>query len=366
MLKLWSVIGTVLALTSCSAARSAEVGPTALTMKVSASDSLCAVSLENHLAHRTLNLGGAPEIQVIVDPSRRDIGITGWKFAVTQRLDGRAEEDRGLISGAASAQFDDSSWSRVMTPNCPDAPLAGYAWARRGIKLEEEDRGQPVSFSLGGFGLFDYGRMRVFLNGQLIGARDESRPLLEPLRITIRPDSPEYKALRFGAENLLALQLSKYNDTLARLNEVDFDERFELSRFYWPPTFEQRITIGEPPRLLKLKVLKTQRKTAGAAQSLEVLLENEESHLGAQVTYAWESGGTVLHKFVRLNNANKQPVRLLDVELGRYSTGVTTTNGEQGHPVFADGCFFLAWHILPDGPWRKEERSICISTPESD
>ncbi len=331
-----------------------EIGPAALTMKFDESDYLCAVSLENHLAHRTLNLGGGSEIEVVIDPSRRSDGITGWKFAVTQSTDGPADKERGLISGAGGEQFDESRWSLVMTPNCPDAPRAGYAWARRKIGLKQEDRGQPVTFTLGGFGLFDYHRMRVFINGQLVGARDESQARPEPLRLTIRPNSPEYKVLRFGAENLLALQLSKYQDRLARLDDVDPEGRWELSRFYWPPTFEQRVTIGEPPRTLKFKVIGSEQKEDGAVRNFEVSMRNDEPQMGAEVIYAWESGGTTLHKFVRLTNGSAHPVRLLDVKLGRYSTDVSTTQGQQGHPVYADGCYFFG--VAHPAGWSIAER----------
>src|SRR5438067_1038657 len=178
-----------------------EIGAGALTVNLDESDGLCAVSMENHLAQRTLNLGRGTELEAVIDPARRSIGITGWKFAATQAVDGPADNERGFTSGAAGEQFDDSGWSPVMNPNGNGntAPPPGYAWARRRIRLEQEDRGEPVSFTLGGFGLFDYQRMRVFLNGQLIGERDEARAPQGPLRLTIRPNSPQYKLLHFGA-----------------------------------------------------------------------------------------------------------------------------------------------------------------------
>jgi len=338
---------------SWPAALAVEIGPGALTMKLDESHGLWAVSLENHLAQRSLKLGRGTELEVVLDPARRSIGITGWKFAATQGTDGPADKEQGFTSGAASEQFDDSGWGTVMTPNGNgnDAPPAGFAWARRKIRLEEKDREQPVSFTLGGFGLFDYQRMRVFLNGQMIGERDE--PLAEPFQLTIRPNSPHYKLLRFGAENVLALQLSKYRGRLARLDEFDPEGRRELSRFYWPPTFEQRVTIGEPPRTLKFKVVGTKRESAGATLRFGVSMRNDESGIGATVTYAWEPGGAVLHKFVRLTNQSTQAVRLLDVQLGRYSTGAITTQGQQGHPVYADGSFFFG--VVHPAGWSTAE-----------
>lgn len=326
-----------------------EIGPGSLTMKLDDSDGLRAISLQNQLANQTLNLGGGPEIQVVIDPFRRSIGITGWKFCVTQTADGPAQKERGFLSGAANERFDDSAWTNVMTPNGPGAPRTGYAWARRKISLETGDRGQPVTFTLGGYGLFDYRRMRVFLNGQLIGNREEAQSPPEPLRLTINPSSPRYKLLNFGGENVLALQLSKYQDRLPRLDDVDPEGRCELSRFYWPPTFEQRVTIGPPPRTLKFKVSGAEQK----AQWLDVSLSDLEVQLSAKVSYTWESQGTVLHKSVRLTNGGSQAMRILDVELGRYSTTAATTHGEQGHPVYADGCFFFG--IVHPAGWSVSE-----------
>jgi hypothetical protein len=332
-----------------------EIGSGALTMNLDESDGLRAVSMENRLAQRTLKLARGTELEAVLDPARRSIGITGWKFAPTQAMDGPADKEHGFISGAAGEQFNDSGWSTVMTPNGNgnDAPPAGYAWARRRIRLEEEERGQPVSFTLGGFGLFDYQRMRVFLNGQLIGERNQSWAPQEPLRLTIRPTSPQYKALHFGAENVLALQLSKYQGRLARLNEFDPEGRWDLSRFYWPPTFEQRVTIGEPPQTLKFKVLGTKRESADATRRLEVSMRNDESQIGATVTYTWQPDGAVLHKFVHLTNQSTHPVCLLDVQLGRYSTGASTTQGQQGHPVYADGSFFFG--VVHPAGWSTAE-----------
>jgi hypothetical protein len=350
-------------------ATAAEIGPAALTMKIDASDGLRAVSLANQLAHRTLNLGRGSEVEAVLDPSRRSIGITGWRFAVTQTADGSADDERGFISGAGGEPFDDSGWSTVMTPNCPDVRPTGYAWARRKIWLEPDDRGQPISFAFGGFGLFDFHRIRVFLNGQLLGERAESGGPLEPLRLTIRPNSPLYKALRFGGQNLLALQLSKYESRLANLDGVDPEERRELSRFYWPPTFEQRVTIGEPPRTVNFKVIGVKRESSGKTKQFVVSLRDDESRISAKVTYSWEPGGAVLRKFVKLSNESAHPVRLLDVQLGRYATSASTTQGEQGHPVYADGCFFFGvahpagWSIAEAGEIRLHQHPGIVIEP---
>src|SRR5437762_3527013 len=64
----------LIALMSWRGAVAMEIGPGALTMNLDESDGLCAVSMENHLAHRTLNLGRGTELEAVLDPARRSIG----------------------------------------------------------------------------------------------------------------------------------------------------------------------------------------------------------------------------------------------------------------------------------------------------
>ncbi|HTL28555.1 MAG TPA: hypothetical protein VL282_05025, partial [Tepidisphaeraceae bacterium] len=321
------------------------------------SDGLRAVSWENRLAGRSLNLGNGPEFEVDLDAAERRIGITGWKFSRTQDSDGPATEEAGLRAGVFKPEFDDSKWEPVMTPNVDIAPRSGYAWVRRKLKLDDSDRGKSVSFTLGGFGLFDYRQMRVFLNGELIGTRDGTHLRRGPMTITLAPDSPNYRQLRYGADNTLALQLGGYQYRLARLDALDPETRWDLSRFYWPPTFEQVVAIGGDRVTPAWKVT----SVVGRNNAIAFTLSCQQPALEATVTYRWSENDGVLHKFVQLRNTGEKPVRVLDVRLGTYATGATTTEGEQGHPVYADGEFFFGvarpagWSTAEDGEVRLHQ-----------
>lgn len=309
------------------------------------------MSWENRVAGRTLNLGNGPELEVDLDAAERRIGITGWKFSQTQEMDGPAAEETGLRAGVFKPEFDDSSWTAVMTPNVDIAPRTGYAWVRRKLKLDDSDRGKPIYFTLGGFGLFDFRDMRVFLNGQLIGTREPTHLRRGPMTIALRPDSPDYSHLRFGADNTLAIQLGGYQYRLARLDALDPEKRWDLSRFYWPPTFEQVVAIGGDRATPEWRV------TNVVDHNNEVVftLSCQQPALEATVTYRWNEIDGVLHKFVKLQNTGDKPVRVLDVHLGTYATGATTAEGEQGHPVYADNAFFFGvahpagWSTGEDG-----------------
>src|SRR5207249_1075265 len=208
------------------------------------SDGVRAMRLQHRVAGRTLALGGGSELEIDLEAAEKRIGITGWKFARSQETDGPPDEETGFRAGFARPEFDDASWTPVMAPNGDFAVRGGFAWVRRRIHLDDADRGKSVFFTMGGWGLFDFEYLRIFVNGRPIGARDRTRRREGPLTVALGPGSDAYRLLHFGGDNVIALQLSRYQNRLARLDAVDPERRWELSRFYWPPTFQQSIAIG--------------------------------------------------------------------------------------------------------------------------
>ncbi len=319
------------------------------------SDGLRAATWENGLAGKTLNLGGGSELDIDLDAAERRIGISGWKFARSQEVDGPPAEEAGLRAGFARSDFDDSSWTAVMTPNGDFAPRTGYAWVRRHLKLPDSDRGKPAFITMGGFGLFDFRHLQIFLNGEPLGSRDPSRRRAGPLTVAVQPGADAYRLLRFGDENVIALQLGRYENRLARLDAVDPEHRWDLSRFYWPPTFEQTIAIGGDRITPKWKVTDVCDQSHADLGQIAITLASKEPSLEATVTYRWSADDSVLRKFVRIRNTGDQSCKILDVRLGNYHTGMKTTEGEQGHPVYADSAFFFGvahpagWSTGEDG-----------------
>jgi hypothetical protein len=70
-------------------------------------------------------------------------------------------------------------------------------------------------------------------------------------------------------------------------------------------------------------------------------LTSDDRRLSARVTYRWESQEAVLHKFVEISNRTPSPARIMNVRLGRYQTGTSVTDGEQGFPVYLGEDFFM-------------------------
>jgi len=122
---------------------------------------------------------------------------------------------------------------------------------------------------------------------------------------------------------------------------VDPDRRWEMSRFYWPPTFEQVVAIGGDRKTPRFRVTDVNDQSTAERGEVVVRLRADQPKLDAMVTYRWGGAGAVLRKSVVLRNIDDHAVRVLDVRLGTYATGVKTFNGEQGHPVYADGSFFF-------------------------
>ena len=358
-----------------------ELLSSAFTYKVGFSDGLTAESWLNRLTGSALSLGRHPEIELDLDASERRLFITGWRIMHLRSSGTEPNRDEGYLKGFASTWFDDTSWSGRVTPvssNDTEIPLfRDYYWARTHVFLPRDAQGKGLSLVLGGVGLYDYGFMRVFINGQEVGVRDPRDRWHEPGVFDLGPSSAIYPYLRFGQDNVIALQLSGLVTRTAHLDEVDPSRARSLTfRYYWPGQFEQYLAVGKPLRTPKLRVTGVETKREGEAGEFMVTLRADAPALSVLVTYRWNTAGPVLHKFAEIRNAGRSEVRVMNVRLGTYATGLAVSEGEQGFPVYIRDQFFASvahpsgWAIGQDGtvclrqyPGRKlrpGERLACM------
>jgi len=236
---------------ACYAARQAdqvELGSPFFVFRLDAGKTLRALSWENRLTGRKTSLGSGLELELDLDAAQQRISITGWRCALSQATDSPPEEDRGFREGFASPKLDDSAWPWLMSPpwNGPGS-TNGFDWARARVSIPAQAKDKSISLTVGGFGLFDYRFLRVFLNGQEVGRRLAPTRWREPLVIELGPGSAGYGQVCFGQENVIALQMSGFVSRLPRLDELDpRHARQQAMRPVWPAQFEQYLTIGKP------------------------------------------------------------------------------------------------------------------------
>jgi len=323
----------------------------AFTFELVCGEELKALRWRNHQAGAVLDLGGGAELEVEVDAARDRVWIEGWH---TQKGDKEAappDLESGFKAGYHRPDYpdirehraDDARWR----PACGlcDLTASGeevhWQWARTRIFLPESLRGEPLTFTLGGFGVGDFRHTRVFLNGGLLGEREAGGRWFEPGTYLLRPDDPLYDTLRFGQVNILALQLGGAICRNLRLDEVD-----PAGAYHWPyphivqPAYFQHVEAGEKPvRKLTFRVESVVAPDDGA---LRVVLAAREEALRAELHYRTADDGRTLVKSVTLTNTGDRAVRVMNVGLGDYRTGAPVSEGDMGFPVYAGGAFFFA------------------------
>jgi len=187
--------------------------------------------------------------------------------------------------------------------------------------------------------------MRVFLNGNEVGVRRATGRWHEPLAVDLGPGSKAHEYVRFGANNLIAVQLSEFVTRPAHLDELDPSHAQRLpGSLSWPFTpaqFEQYLTVGPPTGKVAWGPARLVSKIDGRSGEAVFALTSDTSNLSALLTYRWEAKEVVLRKFVKITNNGVSPVRILNARLGNYQTGTVVSDGEQGFPVYIEQDFFL-------------------------
>jgi len=332
---------------------------------IDTSAGISAQSWECRVTHKTVQLGGGAELEADIDTAEGRIWILGWKGTVSQSKSADPDRDPGYLAGYAGTEYDDSKWPGMINPTLGVESAESFTWARTRVIVPASAKDQPLSLTLGGFGLFDHRFMRVFLNGREVGQRRVAGRWHEPLTIDLGPGSSVHSLVRFGHTNLIAVQLSEFVAKPARLNELDPDRKQSLPGSltwpYSPAEFEQYLTVGKPLETVRWSPARLVSSQQGPSGEAVFEMSAETPGLRALVTYHWTLHEPVLHKFAQILNRSPEPVTLLNVRLGTYRTNATVSEGEQGFPVYIDGQFFMGlahpygWATGQDGTVRLRQ-----------
>jgi hypothetical protein len=325
--------------------------------RLNTADGLKGVSWTNLLTDRTISLGLGPELEVDLDVSDERIAITEWRCTHSQSGDGAPDEDIGYREGFFKPDGDDSQWQRITSPAMQGpGSVTGFDWARTRVVIPPKARNKHLTLVIGGFGVFDYRYTRVFVGGRQVAEREACTRWHEPLSIELGPQSDIHRHLRFGQENVIALQLSGFVDRVPRLDQLDPQRARALAmRSVWPAQYEQYLLIGRPPITPELRVVGYQVERHPSSCEAIFRLRADDQPIAATVRYQYSDGQGALRKFVDVTNMGKQPLTVLNIRLGDYATDIGVSDGEQGFPVYLDGQYFMTlahpsgWAMGQDG-----------------
>ena len=327
---------------------------------------LCAHSCENKRTGRTISLGGGGELAIDLDAAEERIWIVGWKGTVAHAASPDCDQDPGYKQGFANSAFDDAKWRGMINLAREQEAFSAlsektanqFTWGRTHVIIPATAREKPLSLTLGGLGAFDHRSTRVFLNGDPVAVRRSAGRWHEPLMIDLGPDSEAHHSVRFGQDNLIAVQLWEFFDRPAHLEELD-PRHGRLLYAAWTQfpnvPYEQYLTIGKPLESVEWKPANLISKKEGESGEAVFEVVSNSGALSALVTYRWSASEPVLRKFVEVSNRSQGVVRILQLRLADFATGETVSEGEQGFPVYINGELFTGlghpygWAMGQDG-----------------
>ncbi|MHB0998473.1 MAG: alpha-galactosidase [Armatimonadota bacterium] len=326
-------------------------------LKLDFSNGLHAVSLDNSNTKDTLMLGSHPDLEVDIDSAYKRIWIEGWRATQSPSDASLPDKETGYQSGYYKPELDDSAWTTAIAPN-----LLGYGlpeetwfWTRTHLFIPDDCSGKDLTLHLGSTGVSDFRYMRVFVNGVQSGTRRADGRWFEPLKIVFKPGSDAYRYLRFGQDNVIALQLKS---PIWRTDYLDSMDPEGIHSFPWPGActapFEQQLVVETPYDTPALKVVsKTLNEKDGL---IKVGMASADKRLSASVTYRSTHGGKIIVKSTSIKNESMSPLRIMNIHLGTYQTGMSVTDGEMGFPVYIDGQFFAS--LAHPAGWSTGENGI--------
>lgn len=138
-------------------------------------------------------------------PAVQRIPIDKWRLQPSHDGPGAARDDeRGQRERWYRPDLPDLGWPEVEVPGPWEVPLGpaydGWGWYRAHVQLPAEWRGRPLALGIGRCDDSDW----TFVNGVRVGATAGS---LSVRRYDILPGDAAYAALRFGGDNVVAVEV---------------------------------------------------------------------------------------------------------------------------------------------------------------
>jgi hypothetical protein len=272
--------------------------------------------------------------------------LVEWGYRPGTREPVAPEEDDGLAAGFFRPELDDRDWTPVECFTAvgegfwdrADPVWPGYGWFRARVALPAASAGQPIALGLGGHDHEDWRFYRVWLNGVEVGRRELGGRWREPAPFVVRPGDPAHAALRFGADNLLAVQCGGLDKRLPGMLPAEMEHYLFRSRLV-----DQFVAVGTPS--VAVADFRFKEWASGGDRDWRwatFWTESEEGQVEAVFNYQVRRGDPIVRKRVEVRSRVDAPRRLLDVDVEDFELDGAATDGGVGQPVFVDDAAYCA------------------------
>ena len=294
------------------------------------------VAIVNKRTGRSWRLNTRAEVTLRFSAATTRIDIPQWRYAPGNREAVPPEDDAGFREGYHKPEFDDRDWMEVECINAATEPVdsvwPGYGWFRAPFNLPSDAAGRQIAFGLGGYDHEDWQYYRLFVNGEEIGSRELSGRWREPEPFILDPSHSAYSALRFGADNLVAIQAGSLNKMLPDMIPAEAEHYLFMSR-----VSDQFVTVGPPTKDISDFQLKDWA-SGGDRHWIWATFwaENEAEQIRVAFNYQVRAGDPIVRKRIEVENKGASPRLLLDVDVEEFEIDGTTSDGGQGLPILID------------------------------
>ena len=326
------------------------------------------VAVTNKITGHTWTLNTNAEARATFAASSSRIEIPLWRYSPGTSHAVDPDEDAGFRQGFHRPDLIDTDWQSIecftSIGEKSDPAQPGYGWFRTTFELPGDAQGQPIGIAVGGYDNEDWQYYRVFVNGEEAGTRELSGRWREPTPFVLDPDHPGYKALKFGGQNVLAVQAGRMNKLTPEMDPAESVRYFFRSRLV-----DQFVTVGVPtkelsdfrlkeywPAIYGLPPANPTAKTEAGYYPLRhwasggdrdwmwCMFWAEDEAANVQVIYHFQirSGEPLIRKKVEVRNLGDEPKLLLDIDVEDFQIDGTTTEGGHGYPVLLDDQAFCA------------------------
>lgn len=215
-----------------------------------------------------------------------------------------------------------------------DTYYPGYCWYRRMVMLPKAWEGKPIVFVLGGGDTYDWRNYWVYLNGVQVGRHSYdtiyNSPFHETPRYILKPDDANYSKLKFGEENLLAVQARLLDRRTPNMHRLDL-ERYSGQSL----NCDQYVSAGEPTRdITGFTVSQHQSSAEDGTATVELLLTHPTEPIAVTVRYWLAADDTAIHKSLLVRNEGNALITLLEADVMRLAIeNAQYTGGGHGWPT---------------------------------
>ncbi len=215
-----------------------------------------------------------------------------------------------------------------------DTYYPGYCWYRRMVNLPAAWKGKPIVFVLGGGDQYDWRNYWVYLNGEQIGRHSYdttyNSAFHEIPRYVLKPGDANYSKLKFGEDNLLAVQARLLDRRTPEMHRLDLERYSGMSMLC-----DQYVSGGEPTRdITGFTIQQHQSSSEDGNAIVEIILTHPSESLSITARYWVTPGDSAIQKRLLVRNEGNAPITLLEAEVMSASfEKVQFTGGGHGWPT---------------------------------